>query len=153
MPSTVNYQALEPAPDHLSTDHAPRNVSSLAHNSSASLSATQGPSSLQSTSEANAQFAQADLSEKSTPRSKEHDLEEAGLWSRLIADWWILELAAALVSLAALASVFGVLMAYDQKPVPSLDKGITVRAPFQFSTTTRNHSPYMRSHAYTCEPA
>lgn len=165
MPSTANYQALEPSPDHLSEGHALGNAPSLTHNtikrkpcpgsayvpaadnstslvlspqsSPASLLATQGaaPHDLPSTSNANAQPAQADLTEKQRPLSKDHALKEAGLWSRLVADWWVLELVAAFVSLTAIASVFGVLMAYDQKPVPPLVKGITVRAALHFSIT------------------
>jgi hypothetical protein len=47
-------------------------------------------------------------------------------WSRLVLDTWTLEIGSALLSLASLASIVGVLAAYDQKAAPSLPKGITV---------------------------
>jgi hypothetical protein len=47
-------------------------------------------------------------------------------WSRLVLDTWTLEIGSALLSLASLAAIVGVLAAYDQKAAPSLPKGITV---------------------------
>ena len=55
------------------------------------------------------------------PRS----LRKPPLVSRLN-DWWLWEIASAALSLAAVASICGVLIAYDQKPAPKLPHGITV---------------------------
>lgn len=59
-------------------------------------------------------------------KSQNTYLKQPRWWSRLAADFWILELIAGFVSLATIASIIGVLLAYDQKPVPPLMKGITV---------------------------
>jgi len=48
------------------------------------------------------------------------------LWSRLAVDWWTWELVAASLSLATVAAICDVLIAYDQKPVPRLPHDITV---------------------------
>lgn len=53
-------------------------------------------------------------------------LQRPGLWSRLVADTWAIELVAASVSCAAIASIVGILCVYDQHPLPSMTKGITV---------------------------
>lgn len=48
----------------------------------------------------------------------------------MVEDSWTIELIAAFVSFAAIASVFGVLWGYDQKPVPPLMIGITISLIF-----------------------
>ena len=54
------------------------------------------------------------------------DVKQPEWWSRLVEDSWTVELVAGFVSFAAIASIIGVLWAYDQKPVPPLTFGITV---------------------------
>ena len=99
------------------------------------------PSRTSSTINSNAARTQTGTFEKGRGW-RDHAEHRAGLWSRLtsfwsclISDWWIFELAARFLSLAAMASIFGVLMAYDRKPVPPLASGITVCSPTVASNT------------------
>lgn len=55
-----------------------------------------------------------------------HEPQQAGWWSKLVADTWTLELVAGFISFAAISSIIGLLWGYDNKPVPPLMKGITV---------------------------
>ena len=112
-------------------------ISSPPHSPVSSLSIQSSVShDIPCTSNTNSQPTPVDLAEKQGQLPKDDNaLEKARLWSRLVADWWVLEIAAAVVSLAAIASIFGVLMAYDDKPVPPLAHGITVRTAYQFVIT------------------
>ncbi|EXJ92765.1 hypothetical protein A1O3_01317 [Capronia epimyces CBS 606.96] len=157
MPATANYHSMDPSPTHLTDHHGLVMAASSTNDtidtspdvsppfSCASPVATPGASlhGLSSTSAAHANPAPTDLTEKQRPPSKIYAPKEAGRWPRLVADRWWLELGAALVSLGGIFSIFGVLMAYDQKPVPRLVKGITLNAVISFLATISRTSILM----------
>jgi|SRR5947209_7469470 len=59
-------------------------------------------------------------------KPKREEVPPPSFWLRLVLDTWTWEIGSAFLSLASLASIVGVLVAYDQKAAPTLPKGITV---------------------------
>ena len=64
--------------------------------------------------------------EPTSEKPKREEVPPPSFWSRLVLDTWTSEIGSAILSLASLVSIVGVLVAYDQKAAPSLPKGITV---------------------------
>lgn len=60
-------------------------------------------------------------------QSHPRDHCQPSTWSSLTTDRWLWEAGGIFVSLAGIASIRGLLIAYDNEPAPELPYGITVR--------------------------
>jgi hypothetical protein len=56
-------------------------------------------------------------------------------WTRVSLDTWVWELSAAFLCIGILAAIVGVLIAYDNRPAPTLPDGITVSAAAPYPKT------------------
>jgi hypothetical protein len=84
---------------------------------------------------AQGQYTKVEAQNRPDSREPSKTQQQTPEWQRLAVDHWGWEISAAVLCIGVLAAIVGVLIGYDQQPVPDLPDGLTINAIIAFLST------------------